>query len=221
MNETTRAKNLPSLYLIADRVTCAPRDLEDVFADALDAGVRLVQLREKHLETRELCRLASRLQKRAERYDALMLVNAHARLAQDIGAAGVHLPAYGPAPSSIRQQYGDHLLIGRSTHSREECRATDGADFITISPIYSPGSKPGYGPGWGTGALRRATECSSLPAYALGGITPGRVAACRENGASGIAVMSGILAADDIRSAVTGYIEAWSSAPGPPHPQPS
>ena len=59
MNETARATNLPSLYLIADRETCAPRDLEDVIAEALDAGVRLIQLREKLLETRELRRLAS------------------------------------------------------------------------------------------------------------------------------------------------------------------
>ena len=73
-----------------------------------------------------------------------MLVNTHARLARDIGAAGVHLPAYGPAPSRIRQQYGNQLLIGRSTHNREECREAYGADFITFGPIYSPGSKPGY-----------------------------------------------------------------------------
>lgn len=221
MNETARAKNLPSLYLIADRETCAPRDLEDVFAEVLEAGVRLIQLREKQLETRELRRLASRLQKRVERFDALMLVNTHARLARDIGAAGVHLPACGPAPSRLRRQYGDHLLIGRSTHNREECRKAEGADFITISPIYSPGSKPGTGPGAGAGILRRARECSPLPVYALGGITPGRVAACKKNGAAGVAVMSGILAADDIPSAVTGYIEAWASAPGPRHPQPS
>ncbi len=221
MNETPHAKHLPTLYLIADRETCAPRDLEDVFAEALDAGVRLVQLREKQLEMRKLRRLAARLQRRVEDYDARLLVNTHAGLARDIGAAGVHLPAYGPAPSRIRQQYGDHLLIGRSTHNREECREADGADFITFGPIYSPGSKPGTGPGAGAGALRRATEWSSLPVYALGGITPGRVAACKENGAAGAAVMSGILAADDVPSAVTGYIEAWASAPGPGHPQPS
>lgn len=220
MNETTRAKNLPSLYLIADRATCAPRELEDALAEALDAGVRLIQLREKHLESRELRRLASRLHRRVEKYGALMLVNTHARLARDIGAAGVHLPAYGPASSRIRQQYGNRLLIGRSTHNREECKDSVGADFITFGPIYRPGSKPGYGPGAGAAALRRATECSSLPVYALGGITPGRVAACKENGAAGVAVMSGILAADDIPSAVTGYIKAWASEPGQPHPQP-
>ena len=221
MNETARELKLPPLYLIADRATCAPRPLEDVLAEALDAGIRLVQLREKELEIHPLRQLAARLQRRVEHYNARLLVNTHAGLARDIGAAGVHLPASGPAPSRIRQQFGNHLLIGRSTHNRKECGEACGPDFLTFSPIHRPGSKPGYGPGAGPRALHRATECSSLPVYALGGITPGRVAACKGNGAAGVAVMSGILAAENTRCAVSGYLEAWASAPCARHPQPT
>ena len=220
MNETARAMRLPPLYLIADRATCAPRLLEDVLAEALDAGVRLVQLREKRLEAGTLRRLAARLQRRVENYDARLLVNTHAGLARDIGAAGVHLPASGPAPSSIRQQYGNHLLIGRSTHNRMECGEADGADFLTFSPIHSPSSKPGYGPGPGPRALRFAAGWSSRPVYALGGITPERVAACKGEGAAGVAVMSGILAAGNVPSAVRAYLKAWSSTPEPVCPPP-
>ena len=219
MSEPRDVPGLPPLYLIADRATCAPRKLEDVLAEALDAGVRLVQLREKHLEMRELRQLAARLQRRVSNYEARLLVNTHAGLARDIGAAGVHLPSSGPAPWRIRRQYGDRMLIGRSTHNRKECGETDGADFVTFSPIYSPNSKPGYGPGAGSVALRPVTECSSLPVYALGGITPRRVAACKRNGAAGIAVMSGVLAAGHVGSAARAYLEAWASAPGPRHPQ--
>lgn len=219
MNEPGDVLSLPPLYLIADRATCAPRNLEDVFAEALDAGVRLVQLREKHLEMGELRRLAARLQRRASNYEARLLVNTHAGLARDIGAAGVHLPSSGPAPCTIRRQCGDQLLIGTSTHNRKECGEADGADFVTFSPIYSPNSKPGYGPGAGPVALRPVTEGSSLPVYALGGITPRRVAACKRNGAAGIAVMSGVLAAGHVGSAARAYLEAWASAPGPRHPQ--
>ena len=219
MSEPRDVPDLPPLYLIADRETCAPRNLEDVLAEALDAGVRLVQLREKHLEMRELRRLAARLQRRTSNYEARLLVNTHAGLARDVGAAGVHLPSSGPDARSVRRQYGNHLLIGRSTHNRTECGEAEGADFVTFSPIYSPGSKPGYGPGVGPRALRRATDGSSLPVYALGGITPGRVAACKMNGAAGIAVMSGILAAGHVSSAVRDYLEAWASTSGRRHPQ--
>ncbi|MCY3767628.1 MAG: thiamine phosphate synthase [Gemmatimonadetes bacterium] len=219
MSEPRDVPDLPLLYLIADRATCAPRKLEDVLAEALDAGVRLVQLRERHLEMRELRRLAARLQRRTSNYEARLLVNTHAGLARDVGAAGVHLPSSGPDAWSVRRQYGSHLLIGRSTHNRTECWKAEGADFVTFSPIYSPGSKPGYGPGVGPRALRRVTDCSSLPVYALGGITPGRVSACKMNGAAGIAVMSGILAARHVSSAVRDYLEAWASTSGPRHPQ--
>ncbi|MDE2889399.1 MAG: thiamine phosphate synthase [Gemmatimonadota bacterium] len=219
MNEPEDVQSLPPVYLIADRATCAPRNLEDVLAEALDAGVRLVQLREKHLEMRELRQLAARLQRRVSHYEARLLVNTHAGLARDIGAAGVHLPSSGPAPWRIRRQYGDRMLIGRSTHNRKECGEADGANFVTFSPIYSPNSKPGYGPGVGPRALRPVTEGSSLPVYALGGITPRRVAACKRNGAAGIAVMSGVLAAGHVGSAARAYLEAWASAPGPRLPQ--
>ncbi len=219
MNEPEDVQSLPPVYLIADRATCAPRNLEDVLAEALDAGVRLVQLREKHLEMRELRHLAARLRRRASNYEAHLLVNTHAGLARDIGAAGVHLPSSGPAPWTIRRQYGDRMLIGRSTHNRKECGEADGANFVTFSPIYSPNSKPGYGHGAGPLALRPVTEGSSLPVYALGGITPRRVAACKRNGAAGIAVMSGILAAGHVGSAARAYLEAWASAPGPRHPK--
>lgn len=218
MNEPWDVLGPPPLYLIADRATCAPRSLEDVIAEALDAGVRLIQLREKHLETGELRNLATRLQRRASNYEARLLINTHAGLARDVGAAGVHLPSSGPAPCIIRRQYGSRILIGRSTHNREECGEADGADFVTFSPVYSPNSKPGYGPGAGPRALRRVTEFSSHPVYALGGITPRRVAACKENGAAGIAVMSGILSSTHVSSAVGAFLEAWASAPGPRHP---
>ncbi len=221
MNETAHATGLPPLYLIADRETCAPRALDDVLSEALDAGVRLVQLREKCLEIRTLRQLAARIQRRVENYGARLLINTHAGLACETGAAGVHLPADGPSPSIIRQHYGNDLLIGRSTHSRTECRRADGADFITFSPIHSPGSKPGYGPGAGPTALRLATGFSSLPVYALGGITPGRVAACKREGVTGVAVMSGILAAEKISCAVSAYLEAWASAPCARHSLPS
>ena len=220
MNEAARELKLPPLYLIADRATCAPRPLEEVLAEALDAGVRLVQLREKELEIHALRQLAARLQRRVENYDARLLVNTHAQLARETGAAGVHLPASGPTPSRIRQQFGNRLLIGRSTHNRKEYGEADGADFLTFSPIHRPGSKPGYGPGAGPVALHRATGCSSLPVYALGGITPGRVAACKGNGAAGVAVMSGILAAENVPAAVRAYLKAWSSTPESVCPQP-
>jgi thiamine-phosphate pyrophosphorylase len=226
--------SLPPLYLIIDRATCAPRPLEEVLARALDAGVRFVQLREKDLDTDALRRLAGNILSLTDACGAHLTINTRAEVAVELGARGVHLPALGPAPGAVRQKYGNHLLIGCSTHTLQELEraAEGGADFVTYSPTYPPASKPGYGPAVGLSGLRSAvqTAClpstpqpacprdagrrrqAGLPVFGLGGITPERVPLCRSAGAAGIAVMSGILAAENIEAAVRAYLGAWETS---------
>ena len=201
---------LPSLYLIADRATCGARDLEPTLEAALEAGVRLVQLREKALGPGELTRLAERVLGLTEAHGARLLINTHAQVAGDIGADGVHLPASGPPPEQIRSQFGEPFLVGFSAHNLSELAraASGGADFVTYSPVYSPGSKPAGAALVGLPGLREAVRTSSLPVYALGGVTPERTPGCRESGAYGVAVMSGILAAEDVGGAVVSYLAA-------------
>ena len=170
-----------------------------------------MQLREKELEEEELFRLAEELLGLTEDHDADLILNTDAGTAMEIGASGVHLPASGPSPQSVREVYGNQLLIGCSTHSLEEMRASEDADFLTFSPIFSPTSKPGYGPGVGVSALQSAVGATRLPVFALGGITPDKVEPCRETGCAGVAVMSGILAASDVRGAALSYHSAWHS----------
>lgn len=210
--------SLPPLYLIIDRATCAPRSLEGVLARALDAGVRFVQLREKDLDTDALRRLAGNILSLTDACGAHLTINTRAEVAVELGARGVHLSALGPAPGAVRQKYGNHLLIGCSTHTLQELEraAEGGADFVTYSPIYPPASKPGYGPAVGLSGLRSAVQTAGLPVFALGGITPGRVPPCRSAGAAGIAVMSGILAAENVEAAVRAYLGAWKTSQGRP-----
>ena len=207
----TPALRLSPLYLIADRATCRPSILEDVLRQALDAGLRLVQLREKDLDDDALRRLAADVLDLTAPYDARLLINSRFEIAQEIGAAGVHLPSAGPSVSSVRHEAGPGFLIGCSTHTPGElgAAADGGADLVTYSPVYVPTSKPGYGPPVGLDGLRQAAASTVAPVYALGGITPERVPGCRVSGAAGIAVMSGILAAADVGRAVRTYLRAW------------
>jgi len=204
---------LAPLYLIVDRATCAPRSIEAALAQALDAGVRFVQLREKDLQPDALRRLAEKVLRLTDVCGAKLLINTRAEIAIELGAGGVHLPAAGSAPRTIRQRFGRRLLIGCSTHNLEELEraAEDGADFVTYSPIYAPASKPGYGPEVGLDGLCLATGATDVPVFALGGITPERTSGCRSAGASGVAVMSGILAAGDTAAAVRAYLAAWGA----------
>ncbi len=201
--------SIPPLYLIADRATCGDRPMLDVLARAMDAGVRLVQLREKNLDRDVLEALAEQVLSLVARYDAMLLINAVADIALKIGAQGVHLPG-GTLPRAVRDRVGPSFLIGYSAHTYAELDCADGADFVTYSPIFTPGSKPGYdGVEVGLKGLANAVTHSRLPVYALGGITPQRAAKCRATGCAGVAVMSGILAAKDPTKAVCEFLKVW------------
>ena len=202
--------SLPPLYLIADRATCGDRPMLDVLARALDAGARLVQLREKALDRDALEALAEQVLSLVARYDAVLLINeSRADIAVKIGARGVHLPG-DALPQVVRDRVEPSFLIGYSTHTYAELDCADGADFVTYSPIFTPGSKPGYdGVEAGLVGLANAVAHSRLPVYALGGITPQRAAKCRTTGCAGVAVMSGILAAKDPTKAVCEFLKAW------------
>ena len=201
--------SLPPIYLIADRATCGDRPMLEVLARALDAGVRLVQLREKVLDRDALEALAEQVLLLTARYDAMLLINEPADIAVKIGAQGVHLPG-DTLPRAVRDRVGPSFLIGYSTHTHEELDCARGADFVTYSPIFTPGSKPGYdGVKAGLAGLANAVTYSRLPVYALGGITPKRAAKCRTTGCAGVAVMSGILASRDPAKAVCEFLKVW------------
>lgn len=202
--------SLPPLYLIVDRATCGDRPMLDVLARALDAGVRMVQLREKALDRDVLEALAEQVLSLVARYDAMLLINEpQADIAVKIGAQGVHLPS-DALPRAVRDRVGPSFLIGYSTHTPAELDCADGADFVTYSPIFTPGSKPGYdGVEAGLAGLANAVTHSRLPVYALGGITPKRAVKCHTTGCEGVAVMSGILAARDPAKAVCEFLKAW------------
>ncbi len=193
-----------NLYAITDRHRCAPTALLVVISELLDAGVRAIQLREKDLDARALSQLAKPIAERCRRYDAALFINGNVKVAQDVGAAGVHLPA------SVTARVSETLQIGCSIHNFDEAkkREAEGADFITYSPIYRTASKPGYGPAVGVANLARLAKQITVPIFALGGVTPERVAACMEAGAAGIAVMSGVMSPTGAGEQARRYLKA-------------
>ncbi len=184
------------LYAITDSNRCTPTPLTDVISELLDVGVTAIQLREKEMIDEELMDLAQAIAELCRNYKAKLFVNTNIRVACNAGAAGVHLPASAKSARVVKARIDKHFYVGCSVHSIEaaEKREAEGADFLTYSPIYPTVSKPGYGPAVGLGSLREITSRFKLPVFALGGITPARVAECLAAGAFGVAVMSGVMA---------------------------
>lgn len=185
----------PPLLVITDRWQ-ARALLEEVAAAAFRGGCRWLSLREKDLPAAERLALAARLASIAAGFGATLTVH------EDIEAAaltsGVHLPAGGD-PKAARERLGPRALIGVSAHSLEAACAAEaaGADYVTFSPIYPTDSKPGYGPTQGPLALSALYAGLRIPVIALGGIGPQTVRACLDAGAAGVAVMGGVMRADD------------------------
>ncbi len=188
------------LYLITDRKIAADRGLLHVVEEALEGGIKAVQLREKDLDGRELLRVAAALRELTERYGALLFINDRVDVALLCGADGVHLPEDSFSPSALRERFGRRLLIGVSCHSVEAVKRAEreGADFATLGPVYDTPSKRMFGPPVGTAPLKEASR-TGLPVFALGGIRKENMREVIKCGVHGVAVISAILGAPAIR----------------------
>lgn len=138
-----------------------------------------------------------------------LFLNGDAALAERLGYTGVHWPE-----ADIPETAAFQALPFRSAavHSVEAARRAEraGANLAVFAPVYAPGSKPGEGVG--VDALRAVVEATSMPVFALGGITPDQVAACLEAGAFGVAAVSGVLGAPDIGAAIEAYLNEIDEA---------
>lgn len=188
-----------SVYLITDRHQTAGRPLVAVVRQALEGGVRAVQLREKDLSGRELFMLAGELRQITRQYGARLLINERLDISLATDADGVHLGAASLPVSTARRLLGPQRLIGYSAHSVHEAvqAAADGADFVTLGPVFFTPSKATYGEPLGVEPLQSASAVLTIPVFALGGIKLDNVAQVMAAKAHGIALISAIIAAAD------------------------
>jgi thiamine-phosphate pyrophosphorylase len=192
-----------TFYLVTDRSQTQGRDLLRVLEQALDAGVKAIQIREKDLDGKELFLLAEKARNLCARYGAVLLINDRIDVALAVDAHGVQLARTSLPVGTARELLGAARLIGVSTHALEEaCEAERvGADFVLFGPVYFTPSKAAYGAPQGIAALKKIVENLTLPVYAIGGIKPENVEAVMATGARGIALISAVLAAPDPKSA--------------------
>lgn len=170
---------------------------------ALKAGVKFIQLREKHLPTRKLLDMGYWMSELTKEYGAKLFINDRVDIALAVGADGVHLGQDSIPAHAVRKIAGDKLLVGVSTHGIDEAieAEKDGADFITLGPVYQTPSKLKYGNpiGIDTDTLRRVKSKISIPVLAIGGIKLDKVKEVMEAGADGVALISAILTAENIK----------------------
>lgn len=148
------------------------------------------------------------LRKLAKDLDVLFIVNDRCDLALAVDADGVHL-GQGDLPFDLaRKVMGPKKLIGLSTHNAGQVKEAERLkpDYIGFGPIFKPGSKQDHDPVVSIEGLRTVRSLTRLPIFAIGGITVDRVVDTVEAGADGVAVISAVLKAPDIGTAVEDFI---------------
>ena len=206
------------LYLITDRkLVTRHSSLVTAVEEALKGGAKALQVREKDLGTRELLDMAYRMRELADKYSAKLFINDRVDIALSVEADGVHLGQNSIPPHAVRKavnasritHHASRFLIGVSAHSIEEAKQAEegGADFITLGPVYKTPSKLKYGQPLGVDIIRKAKAEISIPVFAIGGVKQFRVKEVMDAGADGIALISGILGAKDIKEKTGEFLE--------------
>jgi len=184
-----RALALPPLYAITHAGSIGvERQLSQIEA-ALQAGVRLIQVREPDLPPAEHERFAQRAVALAGRYGARALINGDRDLARRVDADGIHLKSRQLMQTAKRPEFP---LVGASCHTAAELvRAAElELDFAVLGAVVPTASHPEHaGLGWDAfaGLVR---ECP-LPVYAIGGMTLSDIEPAWSHGAQGIAAIRG------------------------------
>lgn len=179
------------LYAITDRALEPEGDLFRQASRLMRLGVDWLQIREKDLPDKALYLALKALVPEARRFGVRLLVNGRPDLAAAAGADGVHLPSHGLPVEAVRREFPAPFLIVRSCHSREEAyRASqEGADALTLGPVYATPSKAAFGPPLGPERFADACSACTCPVLGLGGIGRGQVKEVLKCGAAGVAAI--------------------------------
>ncbi|MBQ6180897.1 MAG: thiamine phosphate synthase [Ruminococcus sp.] len=190
------------LYAITDEKCTGDRDLARLVEEAILGGATCIQLREKNISDDELTEKALILKKVCNAHNVPLIINDNYETALRSGADGVHVGIEDAPVREIRRIAGKDFIIGATAKTVEQAKKAqaEGADYIGVGAVFPSPTK--------TNAIRITQEqlreiCSSvdIPAVAIGGISLENVNEIGNCGQAGIAVVSAIFAADDVRSA--------------------
>ena len=200
-------------YLVTQGSLSEGRSTETVVEAAIEGGVDAVQLREKGSSAQHRIELGERLRELTTAAGVDLIVNDRIDIAYAVGPDGVHLGQSDPSVSTAREILGPEATVGVSVSTVSEARlaAISGADYLGVGAVYGTDSKPDAetaDDGLGVDALAKIVDSVTIPVVAIGGITPENASGPIQAGASAVAVISAITAADDPEAAASELREA-------------
>ena len=198
-----------SLYLVTDSDICRGRDLASLVKSAVKGGVTIVQLREKEACTADFLELAKSLKTVLQEYNVPLIINDRLDIALAVDADGVHIGQSDMPYDVARRMLGHDKIIGLSVESMEDVAAANklDVDYIGVSPIFSTPTKTNTKEPFGLDGTALAFKNSKHRIVAIGGINASNIKEVMNTGIEGVAVVSAILAADDVERAARELVE--------------
>jgi len=194
------------IWLVTDNGLYRQRALAQLVAEAAEAGVAAVELREPSLPPSERYHLARKLQKVLKGKHVPLLVQGDVALAQELQLDGVHLEAGDPDVAAARAALGELPLVGSSVSTLAELQEGHHppADYLAVGPVHATASKAYTQAEWGVAATAEAFRTSKVPLVAAGGINAQTLAPLVAQGVDRVTVVKAVFAAQQPAQAVEG-----------------
>ena len=190
----------PRLYLVTEPGLVSQSRLQELLPALVDAGVTVVQLRDKRAPTRSLIDDAKALKAALAPANIPLIVNDRVDVALAAGADGVHVGNQDMSAADVRRILGPSAIVGRSIERLDDLQHLDdlgAVDYVAVSPVFATDTKPDIAPPLGLEGVRAVRRRARVPVIGIGGVHAGNVASVLDAGADGIAVVSAVLGAPD------------------------
>ena len=199
------------LYAVTDRSWLNAETLYSQVEKALEGGATFVQLREKHLDHDAFLQEAKEIKELCAKYQVPFVLDDDVELALEVGADGVHVGQSDMEAGMVREKLGPDKIIGVSAQTVEQALLAEkrGADYLGVGAVFPTNSKDDakevtYE------TLKEICEAVSIPVVAIGGITHDNIKELAGSKIDGIAVISAIYGANNIKNAASGLKEEIS-----------
>ncbi|MBN1522655.1 MAG: thiamine phosphate synthase [Candidatus Aureabacteria bacterium] len=193
---------IKGFYFITDSSLSKAGNESDV-RSAVEAGVTIVQYRQKEASTRYLIEEATNFKKLCQG-KALFLINDRVDVALAVDADGVHLGQDDMPPEAARKLLGSSKIIGVTVHNQDEAKdaVAKGADYLGVSPVFATSTKKDAGLPAGISLLQRIKATFSIPLVAIGGIQVQNAQYVVEAGADALCAISATVTKDNVKEEI-------------------
>lgn len=201
MKKTNFDEKAMRLYAVTDRTWVGDKTLLWQVEQALEGGVTCVQIREKDLNPEAFLEEAMAMKVLCDKYNVPLIINDNVEIAIKVGAAGVHVGQGDTPIAEVRKMAGEDIIVGVSARTVEQALAAQegGADYLGVGAVFGTTTKLDAKP------IERATleaicRAVDIPIVAIGGVSKDNIPQLKGSGVDGVAVVSAIFAAEDIKS---------------------